>query len=339
MVMMKTKYFLLTAVATLLLTTACNKVSPIGVLVAGTGVEDRVEMSSVYYQKYLDDKDFAIVEDEYSFIVGADSHVTTDPGRMDEMLKIGLDNDDMLYAHLGDIADTKPQYYIVLDSLLNAAKKRYVEKYYDKDENGYYTPKGEDSNEDNDRYTFDEIRYPFFPVVGNHDLTHNGWGMWSSIFHSSFYEIDIAVLQGGESYIDHFIFLDTASGTLGRKQVELIEDGILDGQKYKPYRHTFIFSHTNIFRPSLWQFASTFSREETYFLLNQFKKWNASMVFCGHGHAWDDREFDGVTYLTLDSMSEENSPNPGDYLVRVNVKKDGTISWEKVHMSYTKKNK
>ena len=67
MVMMKTKYFLLTAVATLLLTTACNKVSPIGVLVAGTGVEDRVEMSSVYYQKYLDDKDFAIeqTEDEY----------------------------------------------------------------------------------------------------------------------------------------------------------------------------------------------------------------------------------------------------------------------------------
>ena len=33
-------------------------------------------------------------------------------------------------------------------------------------------------------------------------------------------------------------------------------------------------------------------------------------------------------------MSERNSPEPGDYLVRVHVKKDGDWSWEKVHMDY-----
>ena len=87
------------------------------------------------------------------------------------------------------------------------------------------------------------------------------------------------------------------------------------------------------------QFASTFAREEQFFLLNQFKKWNASIVFCGHVHAWDERDFEVVTYLTLDSMSEDNNPNPGDYLVRVHVKKDGTLSWEKVHMNYTRKKK
>ena len=111
---------------------------------------------------------------------------------------------------------------------------------------------------------------------------------------------------------------------------------MLDG-KTANYRHTFVFSHTNIFRPSSWQFASTFPREETFFLLNQFKKWNVDIAFCGHVHAWDERVFEGVTYLTLDSMSEANSPNPGDYLVRVHVNADGTITWEKVHMSYTKK--
>jgi hypothetical protein len=36
-------------------------------------------------------------------------------------------------------------------------------------------------------------------------------------------------------------------------------------------------------------------------------------------------------------MSERNSPKPGDYLVRVHVKKDGTIEWEKVRMNYVAK--
>ena len=46
----------------------------------------------------------------------------------------------------------------------------------------------------------------------------------------------------------------------------------------------------------------------------------------------------GITdYLTLDSMSERNSPNPGDYLVRINVAKDGTWTVERVHMNYVAK--
>ena len=73
------------------------------------------------------------------------------------------------------------------------------------------------------------------------------------------------------------------------------------------------------------------------FLLNQFKEWDANIVFCGHVHKWDYQEVGGVHYLTLDSMCEENNPNPGDYLVRVHVKADGSISWERVRMNYTKK--
>ena len=102
-------------------------------------------------------------------------------------------------------------------------------------------------------------------------------------------------------------------------------------------RNTFVFSHTNIFRPSSLQFASTFAREESFFLLNQFVKWKANIVFCGNVHKWDDEVVGGVTYLTLDSMCEENNPDPGDYLVRVHVKKNGTVTWEKVHMNTRKK--
>ena len=98
-----------------------------------------------------------------------------------------------------------------------------------------------------------------------------------------------------------------------------------------------MFSHTNIFRPRSVEFASTFPREEMFFLLNKFNEWETDMVFLGHVHKWDYQKVGDTEYLTLDSMSEANNPKPGDYLIRVHVKKNGTISWEKVRMNYTKK--
>lgn len=52
-------------------------------------------------------------------------------------------------------------------------------------------------------------------------------------------------------------------------------------------------------------------------------------------------KYDGVHknetwgYMTLDTMCEANNPKPGDYLVRVHVKTDGSLSWERVRMNYT----
>ncbi|MBP3743836.1 MAG: metallophosphoesterase [Prevotella sp.] len=327
---MKTKTYICVALMAAATLTSCEKVSPIGVLVSGTGVEDRVKMSELYYRDYLSELDVAATDDDYSFLVGADSHVTDDTGRMDEMFDIAIEHGDGFVAHLGDIADTKPEYYINLSKSLERAKRKYMEKEYTYDvSTDTYT------DEDGDIVDYDEEKFPFFPVVGNHDITHNGWALWSNIFHSSFYEFNV-YLNSEQSVCDHYIFLDSASGTLGKRQIELIEEGILDVGENVKVRHTFVFTHTNIFRPSSVQFASTFPREEQYFLLNQFKEWNATIVFCGHVHKWDDREVGGVRYLTLESMSERNSPEPGEYLVRVNVKKNGEIGVEKVMMNYKK---
>ena len=330
MVKMKTKTYICVALMAAATLTSCEKVSPIGVLVSGTGVEDRVKMSELYYRDYLSELDVAATDDDYSFLVGADSHVTDDTGRMDEMFDIAIEHGDGFVAHLGDIADTKPEYYINLSKSLERAKRKYMEKEYTYDvSTDTYT------DEDGNIVDYDEEKFPFFPVVGNHDITHNGWALWSNIFHSSFYEFNV-YLNSEQSECDHYIFLDSASGTLGKHQIELIEQGILDVGENVKVRHTFVFTHTNIFRPSSVQFASTFPREEQYFLLNQFKEWNATIVFCGHVHKWDDREVGGVRYLTLESMSERNSPEPGEYLVRVNVKKNGEIGVEKVMMNYKK---
>ena len=330
MVKMKTKTYICVALMAAATLTSCEKVSPIGVLVSGTGVEDRVKMSELYYRDYLSELDVAATDDDYSFLVGADSHVTDDTGRMDEMFDIAIEHGDDFVAHLGDIADTKPEYYINLSKSLERAKRKYMEKEYTYDvSTDTYT------DEDGNIVDYDEEKFPFFPVVGNHDITHNGWALWSNIFHSSFYEFNV-YLNSEQSVCDHYIFLDSASGTLGKHQIELIEQGILDVGENVKVRHTFVFTHTNLFRPSSVQFASTFPREEQYFLLNQFKEWNATIVFCGHVHKWDDREVGGVRYLTLESMSERNSPEPGEYLVRVNVKKNGEIGVEKVMMNYKK---
>ena len=330
MVKMKTKTYICVALMAAATLTSCEKVSPIGVLVSGTGVEDRVKMSELYYRDYLSELDVAATDDDYSFLVGADSHVTDDTGRMDEMFDIAIEQGDGFVAHLGDIADTKPEYYINLSKSLERAKRKYMEKEYTYDvSTDTYT------DEDGNIVDYDEEKFPFFPVVGNHDITHNGWALWSNIFHSSFYEFNV-YLNSEQTVCDHYIFLDSASGTLGKHQIELIEQGILDVGENVKVRHTFVFTHTNIFRPSSVQFASTFPREEQYFLLNQFKEWNATIVFCGHVHKWDDREVGGVRYLTLESMSERNSPEPGEYLVRVNVKKNGEIGVEKVMMNYKK---
>ena len=340
---MKKTFILSLIIAAAAVISACDKISPAGILMAGTAVEDRVKMSYKFYKDNWDNYMVLITDNkDYSFIVGADSHLTTDPGRLDEMMAIGLDHDDLFYAHLGDLADTKAEYYYTLDSLLKKAKDRYIPKHYNKINDFEYVLK--DDTEELLKFTYDEITFPFFPVVGNHDITHNGWALWSNIFHSSFYEIDVIVVDpNDEDYfkVDHLIFLDSASGTLGKTQIDLINQGVLDG-KYSDgtsiYRYTFVFSHTNIFRPQFFEFASTFTREETFFLLDQFEKWNVTGVFLGHVHTWDERNFNGVHYITMDSMCEKNNPEPGNYLIRVNVG-DDVLSWDPVKMNYTPKKK
>lgn len=316
--------------------TSCSKVDPQGVLMAGTAVDDRVKMSLLYWNDYGDSYDTTSMKDfhvnasydengeltdfsysgepqAYSFLIGADSHTLYDTGRMREMFEEARHHGDMFVCHLGDIAETQPQYY---------AAVKAVKDFYANPKHG---------------------GLKFFVVPGNHDITRNGWALFSQVFQASYYDfwMIVGITDNGRGLIyDHFIFLDTASGTLGKEQIKAIEDGSL--LEKKPFyddghfvlRNRFVFTHTNFFRPRFTQFSSTFCREEMYFLLNKVKEWNTTMVFAGHVHAWDHRFVGGVEHLTLDAMSERNSPNPGNYLIRVNVTKDGKATWEKVPMKY-----
>jgi len=318
----------LTLVAASVFFSSCEKVSPQGVLMGNTSVDDRVRQSLIYYSYYGDNLDWNLTDsiEEYSFLVGSDSHITFDPGRLSEMAQIAMDNNDLFICHLGDLADTKPEYYYNTKAALYDAtrtwKHKYIQPLIDEhhtvDDGMYYDQRIEKFTKNYLR-SWDDWHFPFYPVVGNHDITHNGWSLFCDQFNTSFYEFTVKV---GEKY-DRFIFLDSANGTLGDFQIDAIENKALQNDD-KPIRNTFTFTHTNIFRPSMNEFASTYCREELYYLLNKLSEWGTTIAFWGHVHAWDDRMFNGVRHITMPSMNFVDHPNGGDnLLVRITVKSDG----------------
>ena len=321
--------------------TSCEKVSPQGVLMGNTSVDDRVKQSLTNYS-YIDvamDKTLADTITEYSFLVGSDSHITIDPGRLSEMLEIGMAHDDLFYCHLGDLADTKAEYYYNTGMALEWFKEKWMEKYATPVTDEAF---GEGANFYIDKRTgasdtWQNFRVPFYPVVGNHDITHNGWALFCNLFKTSFYEFTVQMGENGP--IDRFIFIDSANGTLGEFQIDEIDNGVFQRDK-KEIRNTFVFTHTNIFRPSLNEFASTYCREELYYLLDKLSEWNTTIAFWGHVHAWDDRMFGDVRHITMPSMNFVDHPNGGDdLLVRITVKKDGTYRMDRVGLHSKQRSK
>ena len=331
--------------ATTTLFTSCDKVSPTGVLIGNTSVDDRVKQSLANYAVFdmAWDKTLPDSIEEYSFIVGSDSHITYDPGRLSEMLEIGIEHGDLFYCHLGDLADTKAEYYENTALALYRATQDWWDKYLEP----YINENFPSDSIFIDKRTGDLYKQsdllnmptylPFYPVVGNHDITHNGWALYCNLFRSSFYEF--TVQMGNSEKYDRFIFLDSANGTLGQFQIEQLDNGILQRDK-KEIRNTFVFTHTNIFRPSLNEFASTYCREELYYILDKLADWNTTIMFYGHVHAWDDRMFGGVRHITMPSMNFVDHPNGGDdLLVRITVMKDGSYKMEHIGLHCKERSK
>ena len=257
-------------------------------------------------------------------------------------MQTGIENDDLFYCHLGDLADTKPEYYYNTKMALYAAKRMWKGKYlrplideYHSEADGVYIDDRVIKEWKNNCRLWDDWNLPFYPVVGNHDITHNGWTMFCDQFKTSFYEFTVRV--GGQ--YDRFIFLDSANGTLGNYQIDEIENGFFQRDK-KEIRNTFTFTHTNIFRPSMNEFASTYCREELYYILDKLADWNTTIAFWGHVHAWDERWFGGVHHITMPSMNFVDHPNGGDnLLVRVTVKKNGDAIVEPVGLHCKQRSK
>ena len=342
---MKKIVIIATAIISLALC-SCDKVSPTGVLLGNTAVNDRIKTSTQYlYQAGQSKYHYRLVvpdnaDGSYSFLVGSDSHMTTDMGRMKEMFDIAWSNNDTFLCHCGDIADTKAEYYLLLKELLDYEEDVFYKRHgliYNPEDEHYYAYDEEAkawkmiTNDDLTTYSL-----PFFVTPGNHDITHDGWKLFSDQFNSSFFQVIVPI---SENVVDRLIFLDSANGTLGDYQIDLIDENYFFQATGITTRNTFTFTHTNILRPVNWEFSSTFPREETYYLMNKFVEWDVKYAFFGHVHKFDHDVIGGVEYLTCDAMAESNNPNPGEYLIRVKVDAKGNCSGEKVNMTYVPQKK
>jgi len=159
----------------------------------------------------------------------------------------------------------------------------------------------------------EQQKYPteIFTLIGNHDLYFSGWDDFKKQIGPSVYWFEVDYGHGK----DLFICLDSASGTLGNRQMEWLKDFL--AKKRSRYRHCIILTHTNILYTDNSQVSSgNLPMEETMTLLELFGKHDISLCLQGHDHFRDDITFKGVRYMVVGTIRNE-SPDPEYLSVRL----------------------
>jgi hypothetical protein len=319
--MVKLKYLFLEAFAVICLLTGCSKVSPTGLLITGSSVEDRVKQSQFYWTNdtvrgysgyYYNETN----DGDYYYLLGSDPHVVDSLGRIREFFSLMV-NDSLVKTHtepylfcsiLGDIIDSQPEYFSKVDWLLSSFKTKYQAAY--------------------------NKELKFYTIVGNHDITHNGWTMFYSLFGGSTYIVPIIFTDSsGNPQYDLHIFLDSACATLGKRQYDDFLIPMLDelGKSGKACRHIMIYTHNPLFRSRLGSYSSNFPREEYYRLIDTFANYKVDYVFTGHLHCPGYYEWRGVKYKLLDCFGERNHPEKGE-VYSVHCKSNGEIEINNIYL-------
>lgn len=136
-------------------------------------------------------------------------------------------------------------------------------------------------------------------IAGNHDLFNDQWEDYKNYFGTSTYYLTIRTPHTQ----DLFVFLDSGSGTLGRKQIKWLQS--LLEEKRELYRHCIVCSHVNLFsnnRPI--NFSGNFSIEETYEIIDILSKNNVDFFLQGHHHRRDIIDFNKVKYLLIETLKD-----------------------------------
>lgn len=168
------------------------------------------------------------------------------------------------------------------------------------------------------RHTYN---HNLFHILGNHDLFFGGWTEFRDNIGPSVYWFEVAFAEGQDLYIT----LDTATGTLGRKQTEWLRS-FLSKNRHK-YRHCVVMTHTNFFYADTSQTSSgNMPFEESFSLINLFKKYNVSLVLQGHDHYREDIDCGGVRYVVVGTIRDKSKAP--EYL-KVKVSADGVgLDWK-----------
>ena len=145
-----------------------------------------------------------------------------------------------------------------------------------------------------------------FIAIGNHDLYYDHWSSYVQFCPTSTYYF-VVETNGKNRARDLYICLDTAQGTLGKKQLQWLKS-LLERSSDEGFRNIIVYSHVNIFRrDNTSADISTISLEEAYELMHLFTKYGVKQYLAGHDHAREEFVQGGVKYILVDSMEEENT--------------------------------
>jgi 3',5'-cyclic AMP phosphodiesterase CpdA len=149
---------------------------------------------------------------------------------------------------------------------------------------------------------------PLYPVIGNHDIYFGNWSVWRDLIGSTIYRID--------SPDTTLLILDSANANFGSEQLDWLEDQLQSVKK-----HSFVFTHANLFTESITDFEMLTDTRERARMLSMLRG-RCDVVFAGHVHRRIVRNAGGVWYITQEDFRD----HAAYCLVRVDAA--GTISWE-----------
>lgn len=160
------------------------------------------------------------------------------------------------------------------------------------------------------------IGLPYFTAIGNHDLFFGGWNNYKQILGRSCYSFTAGPIR--------FICMDSANGTLGRKQKMWLESIL----KSKTEPLCCVFTHFEFFSTGPSKKQQYTDIEEVYYLMRLFETTGVNYVFMGHSHVTDYRKINNVNYLNLSDFIANDGEK---FFVRVEVN-SGEISYQRVKL-------
>lgn len=140
----------------------------------------------------------------------------------------------------------------------------------------------------NDMKNYDGIIYP---VLGNHDVYNNGSQVFGKLLGKFIYSIDIENIR--------FIFLDTSTGTFGKKQKDWYQNKLSCNKKI------IVFTHYNLITGIVQELTSMSNAEDEYYFFNINDEYNVEYVFSGHLHKNNKKEIRGVKYQTITTLQNK----------------------------------
>lgn len=269
---------------------SCNQLDVKGLLMpTGEGVEKRFEQS-MQMNKDLKAEPVS-TQESYTFYVATDPHIN------ETHANLGIFNDALrndvnasFGVILGDCTDKRDN----IQSYLNAVSY------------------------DAERHACD---HKIYHILGNHDLYFKGWTAFKENVGPAVYWFEVTFPEGKDLYIS----LDTATGTLGRKQTKWLHSFLAENRS--AYRHCVILTHTNFFYTDRSQGTSgNMALEESYALIDFLGKQKVSLVLQGHDHFREDLTYNNVRYTILGAIKDETEVP--EYL-KVNVTQDNIeLDWQ-----------